>query len=249
MAIDANQGRTRRAILSGALGGLAALAASAVGRPLPARAASTAVMTETDNPTATTTSITATAGHALEAIASGAEAALLARQTNPFGGVAVFGATSVPESSAVFGNADSETGETYGCGGQVSSPDGMALMGWNVARGTAIAGYSGTTDTTVVPRADVAILGIAETGGSKARGVIGHVVSGQGVRGEAEDAAGYGVFSAGKLGTNRMLELREMGTPPTPPNNRIYLFARDLDGQTQLCARFANGTITVLAAM
>lgn len=52
--------RSRRDILTAAAGGAAALAAGALAKPLPAAAASTAVMTEVDNPTTAETSITAT---------------------------------------------------------------------------------------------------------------------------------------------------------------------------------------------
>ena len=52
---------SRREILAAAAGGAAALAAGALVKPLPAEAASTALMTEVDNPTEAKTSISATA--------------------------------------------------------------------------------------------------------------------------------------------------------------------------------------------
>lgn len=53
-----DKARSRRDVLGAAIGGAAAIAAAGVLRPLGVRAASTAVMTEVDNPTAAETSIT-----------------------------------------------------------------------------------------------------------------------------------------------------------------------------------------------
>ncbi|MFY1695001.1 glycosyl hydrolase family 28-related protein [Solwaraspora sp. WMMA2101] len=43
-------------------------------------------------------------------------------------------------------------------------------------------------------------------------------------------------------------DLRAEPTPPAPHDSQVRVFAREVDGRTQLCARFANGEVRVLAA-
>ncbi|MCD6385310.1 proprotein convertase P-domain-containing protein [Candidatus Sumerlaeota bacterium] len=54
--------------------------------------------------------------------------------------------------------------------------------------------------------------------------------------------------SNGSIGTDGYIRMREMTEPSDPPPNYLYLFARDQGGKTQLCVKFSDGTVTVLAS-
>ena len=86
-------------------------------------------------------------------------------------------------------------------------------------------------------------IGVFGSGGT--RGVSGNSHDGHGVHGES--ANGWAGFFDGKVFTNRFLELAEIANPTAPNSNRARLFIRDRDGATQLCVRFHNGTIRVIA--
>jgi hypothetical protein len=43
-------------------------------------------------------------------------------------------------------------------------------------------------------------------------------------------------------------ELRSQDVPAPPAEESVRVFARTVDGETQLCAQFPNGEIRVLAA-
>jgi hypothetical protein len=61
-------------------------------------------------------------------------------------------------------------------------------------------------------------------------------------------STGYGGFFEGKVYTAKWYELTEISTPPSPVANRARLFLKDNgSGKTQLCVKFANGTVKVLA--
>lgn len=261
MALDQTTATTRRALLAGVLGAVAAVAAQALGRPIPGAAAGNLVL-EQDNPTTASTSIT-----------TSSDAAFRGESTRSAGGVGVMGiaASGVgvsgfvndPESTAVFGAAYAESGgETYGVAGEVRHPGGAALMGWNLAGGLAVAGRSGPSESAPPSTLRTAILGIAEQDHRGARGVVGRARRGQGVRGEATSSTGtgvgvygkaasptgYGVFSRGTLGTNRALELKVTSSPPKARPLVANVFARTTASGTQLCVRLPNGKVKVLAS-
>jgi hypothetical protein len=72
------------------------------------------------------------------------------------------------------------------------------------------------------------------------------IPSGLGVYGKT--STGYGGFFEGKVYTTKWYELTEISTPPNPVANRARLFLKDNGlGKTQLCVKFANGTVKVLA--
>jgi len=78
------------------------------------------------------------------------------------------------------------------------------------------------------------------------RGVTGESPAGIGVYGIS--STGYGVYSAGVVYTTRFYELTEISTPVSPIANRARLFAKDNGlGKTQVCVKFANGTVKILA--
>ena len=69
---------------------------------------------------------------------------------------------------------------------------------------------------------------------------------GHGVHGKTTN--GYGGYFEGKVYTNKWYELTEISTPPSPISNRARLFIRDSgSGRTQVCVKFANGAVKVLA--
>jgi hypothetical protein len=78
------------------------------------------------------------------------------------------------------------------------------------------------------------------------RWVTGESPAGIGLYGIS--SSGYGVYAAGKVYTTKWYELTEISTPPSPLANRARLFLKDNGlGKTQLCVKFANGTVRVLA--
>jgi hypothetical protein len=78
------------------------------------------------------------------------------------------------------------------------------------------------------------------------RGVTGQSPAGIGVYGIS--SSGYGGYFAGKVYTTQWYELTEISTPPSPIANRARLFIKDNGlGKTQLCVKFANGTVKILA--
>jgi hypothetical protein len=251
---------SRRALLAGAAGALAGLAAQAIGRPLAARAAAgDPLALEQDNPTADTTTVTLSgSGSALRGVNT-AQGGTGVRgiSDHVFGGtgvlgravtgVGVFGSVEEGEASAVFGNASSPTGETYGVGGQVASPAGIGVMAWHIGNGLAIGAHTGDTDVTLETPPRTAVLAVASQDHAGARGVVGRTIRGQGVRGESGDPRGYGVFAKGRLGTDRLLELKRVSTPDRPPSGRAYIFVRAGGAGTQLCVRFPSGVVRVIA--
>jgi hypothetical protein len=164
--------RSRRALLAGALGGMGAMAASAIGHARPARAGVDGdVVLGGSNLTTQQTSI-----------------------ANPTNGANTMLSISSSGGNAIFATTDV---------------------------GDAVIGISSSSD------------GVVGIGGD--RGVVG------------SSANGWAGYFSGKVFTSRFIEFAEMGNPPIPRNNSARLFVRDSAGQTQLCVRFHNGKIRVLA--
>jgi hypothetical protein len=80
---------------------------------------------------------------------------------------------------------------------------------------------------------------------SSSKGVLGRSPAGHGIHGES--TAGWAGYFDGRVLVRRYAELVEIATPSAPGSNHLRLFARDKDGKTQLCVRFHNGTIRVVA--
>jgi hypothetical protein len=165
MAIDTSVPRTRRALLAGGLGGLVAVAASALGRPLPTRAANDSpVILGQDNTETQTTAI----------VISSTEDALVARNAAETVGVALCaGDTGVSTTS--------------------DRPNGMGVWGRSTGNGTGIYGWSQLigTEFGFEPPAKTGVHGRAIQDASS-RGVTGETTAGRGVNGVATTgAAGY----------------------------------------------------------
>jgi hypothetical protein len=181
MAIDASGMRTRRGILAGAFGGLAAWAASAVGHTLPVRAADGPVILATDNTETKSTRILNSgtdsafeAWNAAETVGGGISA----------GGSGVTGENQTPGGCGIWGR---------------SQGNGVGVFGWSQAVGTEF-GIQLPTKTGIFGRAiqDATAIGVRGESTS-GRGVQGTATTGFGVRASA--AAGTGVYATATTGT------------------------------------------------
>lgn len=155
MAIDTTVPRTRRALLAGGVGGLAALVASALGRPLAANAASGSF----DSDDASTPAI-----DARNTAASG------------FPAQGVYGRSASTSGTGVYGYASAATGDGTGVSGLAASTDGTGVHGRaNAATGdtNGVFGRSGSTSGT-------AVYAYASAATGRSRGVLGYAISSSG---------------------------------------------------------------------
>ena len=180
---SASKPSSRRALLAGALGGLGAWVATAVGRASPVHAEGETMVVGGDYLTATTTTT-------------------LVNPTN---------------SSAVL---------------QLQSHGNGSALVAESQNGAAVFAIGDNGD---------AMFGITDEGA----GVRGQSVNGFGVQGTS--SFGWAGWFDGKVHVERFVELTEIGTPTRPGSNRARLYIREREGKTQLCVRFHNGTIRVLA--
>ena len=78
------------------------------------------------------------------------------------------------------------------------------------------------------------------------KGVWGHSPAGHGIHGSSN--TGWAGYFDGKVLVKAFLQLREMPTPSAPDADYARRVVRDNgSGKTQLCVRFHNGTVRVLA--
>jgi hypothetical protein len=76
--------------------------------------------------------------------------------------------------------------------------------------------------------------------------VWGNSPAGHGIHGSSD--TGWAGYFDGRIFGNSYLELAEHSNPVAPPSNRARLYVRDNgSGKTQLCVRFHNGVIRVIA--
>lgn len=225
MTMQTTDTRSRRAILAASLGGLVAVAAGALGRAVPVRAANGDAVTVGGSFTGTLpTQITNTAvdSAAIRGINSAAGGQGLYGQGS---GVGVQGHGTI--GPGVHGDTD----------GSFAGVEGYGSTG-----GTGVAGYS-NGGSAAPPKTGV--FGNAELD-SASRGVYGLSPAGHGLHGKT--STGYAGFFEGRVYTTRYYELTEIGTPGAPLSNRARLFVRDNgSGSTQLCVKFHNGVVRVLA--
>lgn len=223
MAIDTSIPRTRRALLAGGIGGLAAVVASAIGRPLPASAG-------TDGDVVLGASNTASA---MTSIASSASITILRGQYTGMNENAIALAGIGGTGYGVYGESDSVRGvwgaSTSGTGvvGECGSGFGViarsdkaaglfatsystnwsAAAGWSRSDRTGVFGYSGASSIPASP-AKTGVYGYAAQD-ANARGVHGQTTAGYGLNGVAttgqgvhgEATTGYGVRGYATTGT------------------------------------------------
>ncbi len=198
--VESTHGRTRRAILTSALGGIGAwVAAAAVGGRARVNAADGDPMLIGEaNSSTTTTSITnATAGNTvLEATATANGTAILGYSPDAQGvqggsenGIGVYG--NVGQGIGVFGNSNGQAGVWGQTDGEAAGVVGRSVG----SQRTGVLGLSGSTEPAL--RLRTGVFGYCDSA-DDARGVIGESPAGQGVRGES--GSGVGVFATSNSG-------------------------------------------------
>jgi hypothetical protein len=184
MALDIVSPRSRRAVLVASLGGVAAVAAHALGRPTPVHATDpNDVVLGQPNIATTTTEITNPDGDEDVFRASSGGAG------NAIEGFSTSGAAIVGTSGSDFGvTGSSET--LIGVHGYTLAATFPAVLGRSLANGPAVYGYSGGDEIAPTAPVKTGVYGLA-TQDASSRGVVGQSTAGRGVSGIA--ASGLGV--------------------------------------------------------
>jgi hypothetical protein len=220
---------SRRALLAGALGGIGAWAAGAIGRVSTVRATNGDPVHVAGSYTATgTTQITNSSGTAPVFIAE-----------SQAGGVGAWGRSDT--SSGVIG----ESGTGIGVHGTNQLPTTDPAVLGLASNSTGVLGHSGGQFDLPDAKAKTGVFGHASQD-SASKGVWGNSPEGHGIHGES--STGWAGFFDGRVLASRYMEMVEIGTPTAPGGNRARLFIRDNgSGKTQLCVRFHTGAVKVLA--
>jgi hypothetical protein len=183
MAIDTGVPRTRRALLVGGIGGLVAMAASTLGRPLPTRAADGETVTVGSHLTATTyTSITNETND---------DTVIRADSST---GTGIVGASA--SGTGVSGISNSWIG-VYG---RSSATDRAATVGRSTGDSTGVLGFSSAGLLPAVP-AKTGVYGHAVQD-ADSRGVFGLSTAGHGVHGESQSGIGVDGSSEQSIGVH-----------------------------------------------
>jgi len=203
--VQAGEQRSRRAVLAAAAGSAAALVAGSLVRPLSTDAASAALMTEVDNATAATTSITSSVNGdtsaGFETTVSGQAAAIHGHSPE---GIGVHG-TNPTSGAGVVGDSSGAVG-VFGRSGDPNGYPGIAGNSAGVIGYSGVAGQSG-------------VVGIGDVG-VESSGFIGtFAVGAPAIVGLGDGLGPPGSFGTGVYGYAGSLN------PPEPPNN-IGVYAR-----------------------
>jgi hypothetical protein len=178
MAIDTTSPRTRRAILMGTLGGVAASVAATLAR---------ASRVDADNGNTVLIGNTYTATRITTIDATGSQA-LRATSKDRIGASALSGS-----SYGFHGESDSRSGVR----GSSRAIDRPAILGDSTGDSTGVLGYSGSNGAAMMGMAKTGVYGYAVQD-SDARGVIGESTVGRGVFGLATSGTGvFGVATGG----------------------------------------------------
>jgi len=182
MAIDTSVPRSRRALLAGGLGGMAALVAAALGRPLPTDA--------TDGDTVHVGQYHTGANSTMFDTGSTGAAAIVGQSS---AGTGVYGSSS--SWRGVYGYSDSDFG-VYGYSDSYVAVAGTswatakpAIVGLAEGDNTGVLGWSGATSVVPVTPPRTGVYGYAAQDTSSV-GVGGETTAGTGVRGETESGTG-----------------------------------------------------------
>jgi hypothetical protein len=151
---------------------------------------------------------------------------------------------------AVNGDSDSNfgllgtSGSSFGVVGQSGSASKAGSAGWSTGDGTGVLGYSSALPLPSA-KAKTGVYGYAAQD-SNSRGVWGESPTGRAIQGTS--SSGYAAYFSGKVYTTKFYELTEITPPASPGLNKARLFLKDNgSSKTQLCVKFANGTVTILA--
>jgi hypothetical protein len=239
---------SRRAVLAGALGGLSALAAQALGHPDSSRAEGETIVVGGEYTTAQSRTYLRNQtndANVLEVASTGNGAAVRGTSSSFVG---VYGTST--SYIGLYGTSNSSVG-IYGASvtdigiyGFTSSSSQPGVRGHSsLGNSTGVQGSSGPPPATA--RAKTGVHGLA-TQDATSKGVWGESPAGHGVHGST--TSGYAGYFAGKVFTTKFYELAEMSAPAAPGSNKARLFLRDNgSGKTQLCVRFNSGAIQVLS--
>ena len=264
---------SRRALMAGALGGLGALAAAAVGMPRPAQAQTgDALKLGLANSAGTITTLTRMGsdrlGNALRVVVSRSSAVAVRALATGGRGVDASATSGV----GVAGNSATGVGvlgtSVRAQGVWASSEHNTALFARSIHAvgihaigggaqgviGNGVIGVEGNSQT----RRGWGVSGVStasggtgvrgQAAGEGARAVAGFTNSGHAIHGES--AAGWAGFFDGRVFTNEYVEFHEASAPVVAPRaNRARLFVRNgPGGRTQLCVRFHTGAVRVLSS-
>jgi len=247
---------SRRALLVGALSGIGAWAASAIGRPSTVRGSEGQAVIVGGNYDGTTdTAFTVPSANALVG-SSGSGVGVVGLSGSSYAvsgesstGISVFGYGHAgigvkgisTSSDGVQGTSDQHSGVT----GITDAANWPAIGSWARGNGTGVQGYSGPNLPPAAP-VRTGVYGYAAQDATSV-GVRGESPAGFGVYGKTTGTGFAGYFN-GKTFMSQFVEIAEMTTPAAPGANRARLFVRDNGlGKTQLCVRFPTGAVKVLA--
>ena len=221
---------SRRALLAGALGGIGAWAVAAIGkRDLVRAGVDGDVVLGASNNSAIETHI-----------------------TNDTTNAAVFGTTTLGTGTAITGTSFNGTGiigesinAHIGVDGYSSAPTWPGIRGMQAGGSTGVQGFGGAFGMVPAAKPKTGVFGYAAQDTSS-RGMWGESPAGIGVYGRT--TTGFAGYFQGKVFTSGFHEMIEIATPAAPGANRARLFVRDTGaGKTQLCVRFATGSVKLLA--
>jgi hypothetical protein len=242
MAPNSTASTSRRALLVASIGGIAAVAAQAFGRPSGAEAHDPDdVRLGYNNPEITGTQISNTTNDTI---------VFWGQSTH--GGIGVYG-TSV-SNGGIVGSSVSGAGvvgtslSSAGVLASSSSDNGVTASSASSSKSgvwgdNTMGGYGVSGSTSGASAA-----GVWGSNSGSGTGARGTATSGHGIHGRA--TSGYAGFFDGKVYTNSFFELREVPAPARPKANRARLFLKDNgSGKTQLCVKFSNGVVRILATM
>ena len=266
MAIDTNVPRSRRALLAGGVGGLAALTASALGRPLPARAddgdivrvgywlmaESTTILDNATNAEPTLCGRGSFGDGLMGTSDASGRSGVYAVNTDA-GGYGVYGENKATGSIGSLGSG------TFGVRGHVRetgsgvrglSPSGEGVYGTS---STGIGVRGGSTSGIGVhgtSKSKAGVDGFSESAtgvhgtSNQGSGVHGHGVAGHGVLGTSQAAA-----SAGTVGHSRADSCGVVGfssgaavaLPGAPPRTGVFGYANQDAGARGVCGQSGMG--------
>ena len=179
--------RTRRQMITGGTGAIAALAAGALARPVPAQAASgkPVVLGETNTETAETIVSNSSGSDALSGSATGTGRGLTGISDT---GAGVYGQSGTTASEILLNG--------FGVHGITDHATGFGVLGENYGDGTAVAGLGGLYGTGVHGTSNSGVGVYGEGGAIGVRGL--NTGPGPGVQGDA--FTGIGVLATGMIG-------------------------------------------------
>jgi hypothetical protein len=193
MALDTASYRSRRAILAASLGGLAAVAANAIGRPAPVSANDpNDVVLGQPNTATMTTEITNPDGNedVFHASSGGSGIAVAGFSTS---GLAIQGVSG--SNTGVTGSSET----LIGVHGYTLATTYPAVIGRSLANGPGVYGYSGGDELAPTAPVKTGVYGRA-TQDAGSIGVAGQSTAGRGVQGMSESGRGVSGLATSGLG-------------------------------------------------